>query len=212
MRSTRSGMSNIIAEGLRRDIITGKRVPGSPLLQAQIAKEFDASHVPVREALQSLQADGLALYLPRKGTSVSPISVNDIQDIIDMRIELECLALKRSMQAKDNIDFTNAMKILKTEFSSNSIDVWFENNNSFHRNLYQPCKRPRLLSTIEELWIHSECYLRAVWENLNYQNKSSMEHEEIILKVEQNDKPGAIKLLKKHIKQAGIELIKFFQK
>ena len=212
MRSIRSGVSHTIAEGLKQDIITGKRAPGSPLLQAQIAVEFSASHVPVREALQSLQADGLASYVPRKGASVSLISAEDIQDIMDLRIELEGLALKRAMQAKNDIDVNKTKEILEMTNNSNNIDTWASENWSYHRNLYQPCKNTRLLSTIEELWIHSERYLRAVWDNLEYQDKSQIEHEDILLKVNQNDIIGAVSLLKEHIKQAGIELIKILPK
>ncbi|MCP4551846.1 MAG: GntR family transcriptional regulator [Bacteroidetes bacterium] len=212
MRSIRSGVSHTIAEMLKQDIITGKRVPGSPLLQAQIAEEFSASHVPVREALQALQADGLASYLPRKGASVSLISADDIQDIIDLRIELEGLALKRAMQAKDDIDINKTKEILEMTNSSNNIDTWVSNNWSYHRNLYRPCKNSRLILTIEELWLHSERYLRAVWEILKYQDKSQAEHEDILLKVNQKDIIGAVNLLKKHIKQAGIGLIKILPK
>ena len=168
--------------------------------------------VPVREALQSLQADGLATYLPRKGASVSLIGADDIQDITDLRIELEGLALKRAMQAKGDIDVNKIKEILEISNNSSDINTWVSNNWSYHRNLYRPCNNHRLLSTIEELWLHSERYLRAVWENLKYQNRSQSEHEDILLKVNKNDIIGAVNLLKKHIKQAGVGLIKILPK
>lgn len=207
MRVRRSGLSQIIADALRQDIISGKLLPGSPLLQDKIAKQFDASHVPVREALQSLQAEGLVSYFPRKGASISPISVEDIREIIEMRIVLEKLALQNAIESEIDIDFDQAIELHKISDTSQNIEIWVSSNWNFHRLLYKQCKNTRLLSTIEELWVHSERYLRAVWKTLDYQSKSQMEHAEVLLKLQQKDATAALDLLERHIKEAGNSLI-----
>ncbi len=208
MKSLRSGISEKIAKKLREQIITGELEPGCPLRQDHIAEEFHTSHVPVREALQSLQAEDLVSYFPRKGASVSLLSEADIQEIIDIRIELESLALKCAMLADEGINLPEIEALIEIENNANSIDSLVSINCSYHRTLYLPCKRNRLLSIIEELWVHSERYLRAVWKNLDYQDQSHFDHEEILLRVKQNDVSRAVDLSKKHIRRAGDELIK----
>ena len=208
MRSTRSGISDIIAKELRQDIITGRRTAGTPLRQDQLAEEFKASHVPVREAPQALQSEGPVRYLPRKGASVAPLSVNDVLDLTELRMELEGLALKRAMQERSGIDINKAEEILKSSNLSARLDEWVAANWAFHRTLYRPCGRPRLLSTLEELWLHSERYMRTAWEKLDYQEKSQAEHQELVSLIGRHDPPRAVRLLKKHIKQAGMGLIK----
>lgn len=208
MKSVRSGVSHTVAQGLRQEIITGKRAPGSPLRQDHIAEQYRASHVPVREALQALQAEGLVVYQPRKGASVAPISKADILDVVDMRIELEGLALKRAMQAGKKIDIEAAGEFIRQSEASDDPDIWVSANQSFHRTLYSPCQRQRLLATLEELWLHSERYLRMAWEKLDYQEKSQSEHRVILTLAAQNDLNSAVDRLKHHIRQAGQGLAK----
>ena len=207
MRAERSGVSQSIARGLRREILTGQRAPGAHLRQEQIAAEYRASHVPVREALQALQAEGLVRYLPRKGASVAPISRADILDVIDMRTELEGLALRRSLESDTDFDRAGAEARIAESEHSNDPDIWVAANWAFHRALYTACERPRLLSAIEELWLPSERYLRMVWERLDWQMRSQAEHREMLELAVNNDIDEAVRLLKGHIRSAGQGLL-----
>jgi DNA-binding GntR family transcriptional regulator len=177
------------------------------LRQDQIAAEYRASHVPVREALQALQAEGLVSYLPRKGASVAPISRADILDVIDMRTELEGLALRRSLESDTDFDRAEAEARIAESEQSDDPDIWVAANWAFHRVLYTACERPRLLSAIEELWLPSERYLRMVWERLDWQMRSQAEHREMLELAETNDIEGAVRLLKGHIRSAGQGLL-----
>ncbi|HCY86836.1 MAG TPA: GntR family transcriptional regulator [Desulfobacteraceae bacterium] len=209
MRAERSGVSQSIARGLRREIITGKRAPGAPLRQDQIAAEYRASHVPVREALQALQSEGLVLYLPRKGASVAPISRADILDVIDMRTELEGLAFRRALEngEAEAFDRDGAGAQITASENSDDPDIWVAANWAFHRLLYAACQRPRLIQAIEELWLPSERYLRMVWERLDWQMRSQTEHKELLALAANNDIEGAVRLLKHHIRSAGQGLL-----
>jgi len=205
MRTPRTGISQTIASALAREIITGQREPGSPLRQERIAAEFQASHVPVREALLTLQSEGLAVYRPRRGAVVAPLCAEDVEDIMDMRVELEALALRLAMKGRA-IDVEGAAAALDRAESSTDIDVLVEANSDFHHALYAPCGRTRLLATIEELNLHSERYLRTVWRELGYQGKSDAEHREILSRLRAGDGQGAEDALRTHIRDAGEEL------
>jgi DNA-binding GntR family transcriptional regulator len=83
-----------LVERLRDSIVTQKYKPGERLNESSLAREFNVSRIPVREALMQLQHYGLVTNLPRRGMFVSSLSELDIQKINSVRIILEAEALK----------------------------------------------------------------------------------------------------------------------
>lgn len=83
-----------VAERLRESIISGKYRPGDRLNETLIARQFNVSRIPVREALMQLQEQGLIMNHPRRGMFVNSLSDEDTQRINSVRIILEAEALK----------------------------------------------------------------------------------------------------------------------
>src|SRR5438128_6707357 len=79
---------------LRNAIISGKFKPGDRLNESELARQYKVSRIPVREALQQLQAQGLVTNHPRRGMFVSILSDEECQKINSLRIILEAEALK----------------------------------------------------------------------------------------------------------------------
>src|SRR3981189_2619502 len=85
-----------IARILAERIVSGTLLPDAPLRQDRIAEEFEASHVPVREAFQLLRAQWLAVSEPRRGMRVAPLDHVAMQEIVEIRESLETLALSHA--------------------------------------------------------------------------------------------------------------------
>ena len=83
-----------VVERLREAIIAGKYKPGDRLNETLIARQFNVSRIPVREALMQLQEQGLVMNSPRRGMFVNSLSDEDTQRINSVRIILEAEALK----------------------------------------------------------------------------------------------------------------------
>src|ERR1700743_711532 len=83
-----------IARVLAERIVSGRLLPGTPLRQDRIAEEFEASHVPAREAFQLLRAQGLVISEPRRGMRIAPLDPASVQELVEIRAALETLALK----------------------------------------------------------------------------------------------------------------------
>src|SRR5712692_1581863 len=79
---------------LREAIISGKFKPGDRLNESQLARQYNVSRIPVREALQQLQEQGLVMNHPRRGMFVNMLSEEDCARINSLRIILEAEALK----------------------------------------------------------------------------------------------------------------------
>ncbi|MGV9801965.1 GntR family transcriptional regulator [Mycobacterium sp. NPDC003449] len=84
---------------LKRDIIRCKLRPGEVIVESSLASDYGMSKTPIREAINLLRREGLVVVMPRKGTFVKSIDVNDIQDTYRLRLLLEpeaaALAAKR---------------------------------------------------------------------------------------------------------------------
>jgi DNA-binding GntR family transcriptional regulator len=79
-----------------RDAIVDGRIPlGEPLRERQLAEELDISRAPIREALLTLEKEGLVVTTPHKGTFVASYSDEDVIEIYTLRAALEELAVTR---------------------------------------------------------------------------------------------------------------------
>ncbi len=86
-----------ISRTLAERIVRGEFAPGERLRQDHIAEEFGASHVPVREAFRRLEAQGLAVSIPRRGVRVADFGLADVREVAEMRAALEVLALRNAI-------------------------------------------------------------------------------------------------------------------
>ena len=94
-------LTSAVLERLRTDILSTKLVPGQKLHIAGLAKQFGVSLAAVREALSRLVADGLVQASDQRGFRVSPVSSADLADVTQTRIDIESLALRRSIERGD---------------------------------------------------------------------------------------------------------------
>ncbi|MGI9415694.1 MAG: GntR family transcriptional regulator [Hyphomicrobiales bacterium] len=196
-----------IARQLADRIVNGALRPGVPLRQDQIGQEFDASHVPVREAFRRLEAQGLVVSEPRRGGRVAPLDAASIMEVTEMRATLEALALRHALPRMMQEHAEAAQAAIEKGEGSEDITVWEDANRDFHRALIAPCAMPRLLAAIDDLHRSSARFLFATWRNLDWQGRSEDEHREILAAVDARDAGRATERLIRHISAAGQALI-----
>jgi len=191
-----------IAATLREEILSGVLPPGTALGQEDIAKRFSISRIPVREALRLLERDGLASIIANKGARVTPLTIEDLNEISEMRIASETLALSRAVPNLSNAHLDQAAEV-QTRLEGAPSCMFGPLNAEFHRILYAPAKRPRLLAHIETLSLLSERYLRRVTETLDHSDQSHREHHMILSACNARDTDHAVATLTDHIKKAA---------
>jgi DNA-binding GntR family transcriptional regulator len=185
----------LIASSLRRAILEGAIAGGMQLKQNDVAAKFGVSVVPVREALQRLIADGLAVLHPNRGVTVTDISEDDFLDIAELRALLEPQALRRSAPRLTPADFMQSEKILQraaeTSDPLDRADLHWE----FHRSLYHQAARPRLLAQIASLYRSINRYLLPVWATRGLSPGWVESHLTIVAAVRDNDIDEACRLI-----------------
>ena len=196
-----------ITRTLAERIVSGTIAPGTRLRQDHVAAEFDASHVPVREAFRRLEAQGLVQSEPRRGVRVPPLEPAAILEVTEMRAALEALALRHAILNVTEGDLSAAAAAIAAGEASMELRVWEAANRRFHAALLAPCRMPRLLASIEDLHRASARFLLATWRELEWRPRSDREHRDILDAVAKDDADRACGLLERHIREAGLALV-----
>ncbi len=201
MTETSAITADRIYDTLSQRIIRGELAPGEKLRQDHIAREFDTSHVPVREALLKLQAHGLAVSQPRRGMRVSALDPAELREITEMRVVLEDLALHHACFQMTNADFAKADAARKACDAAEDLPTWEARNRAFHRAILAPCGMPRLMAAIDDLHMASARHLLASWRS-GWQQREDKEHAAILMLMRRRDAEGAADLLRRHLRRA----------
>jgi len=127
--------SEFAAIQIRKSILDGTLEPGARIAQHALASEFGVSHVPLREAIQRLEAEGFLAVHPRRGAFVMPLSVEDASEIFELRATLEVKALRASMAALTSEQLQIAREICAAGDGVTDVVSYGELNVQFHRAL-----------------------------------------------------------------------------
>ncbi|MGB6984784.1 MAG: GntR family transcriptional regulator, partial [Candidatus Aquilonibacter sp.] len=192
-----SNAVDVVATRLRSDILTGRLAPGTRLRQDVIASACGVSHIPVREALRRLEAEGLVSIRPRHGAAVATLSADEIQELYEIRVALECCAIRAVVRNASTQELDAAEAIL--DEIDREPDRWAELNTTFHVALYAAAHRPRLLATIEPIIRSCERYLHHEVQVLDNFEVSQREHRDLIRAIRLRDAKTACVILTKHI-------------
>lgn len=197
-----AGLPALIAERIRGAILAGALAAGTRLNQDRIAAEHGVSHIPVREALRGLDAEGLVTFAPRRGFFVARLSAWDAAEYAEMRGALEGLAVRFAVARAGAADWAAAERAIAAAEATDDLATWSARNWDFHRALYAPARRPRLLETIEGLWRNADRYLRVAWAAADWQGRSQDDHRAILAAFRRRDAAAAERLVAAHVMDA----------
>lgn len=197
----------IIANILREEIISGKLSVGYQLKQEELSNRFEVSFSVLREALKSLESEGLVNIYPNKGAVVSQLSPDEVVEIFDIRVFLETGALELSIPKLTQQDLADAESLLLlTDNDRYSIVNW-----KFHSALYQRSDRPKLLDMINSLYYNVERYMRMYLYTMHHHDRSQKEHWMLLDACKKKDIKKAQVILKKHMLTASNQLVEYIK-
>jgi DNA-binding GntR family transcriptional regulator len=201
-------LTSAVLERLRSDILSTKLVPGQKLHIAGLAKQFSVSLAAVREALSRLVADGLVQASDQRGFRVSPVSPADLEDVTRTRIDIEGLALRRSIERGDQawLDSVeqafvalSAVPYRHPDDHTNHNEVWIARHRVFHRALVNACGSQWLLGFRDVLHEQSERYRRlSIRRETGTIRDVETEHAAIVQAVLRRDTDAAVAALTEH--------------
>jgi DNA-binding GntR family transcriptional regulator len=193
---------NVIYNNLKADILSGKLAGGYQLRQSEVAERFGISRIPVREALRQLDAEGLVSIQPRRGAVVSTISITEALEMLDIRLALDCRALRLAIPNMTDDDLDRAEQIIEVSEKSTDPAEWPDLNWQFHATLYAPADRPLLFEMIEQTFRKTARFMRIQVSKATGKVRPQAEHREILKACRIGDVEKAVKLLDGHISYA----------
>jgi len=201
-------LTSAVLERLRADILSTKLVPGQKLHIAGLAKQFAVSLAAVREALSRLVADGLVQASDQRGFRVSPVSPTDLEDVTRTRIDIEGLALRRSIERGDQAWLASVEKAFTAlsavpyrhpDEPASHYEEWIIRHRIFHRALVNACGSQWLLGFRDILHEQSERYRRlSIRRETGKSRDVEAEHAAIVHAVLKRDADAAVSALSEH--------------
>jgi len=192
--------SEYVYRTLREAILNGLLDPGTMLNQAEIAKNFRLSRMPIRDALKMLAQDGLVRLVLHHGARVTHFSNRDIQEIYAIRKILEGYAVREAIPHITKAVISQLEHINQT-IEQNSrkgkVDSMIKENERFHLLLYEGCKNKKLLELLKNLW--SSYPKRIFWQIRGRADQVVHQHKEILAAVKARDANRAQKLVQAHL-------------
>lgn len=195
-------------EQLRADLLACRILPGSRLKIQELCNRLSVSLGAIREALSRLTSEGLVVAEPQRGFRAAPISRADLQDLTQVRIEIEGLCLRRAIEVGD-VDWEARLVAAFHRLSrtperaaadpARSSDEWAEAHAAFHTALADGCDSPWLLRLRGQLYDQSERYRRLSVPLTTQTRNIGEEHQRIVGAALARDADKAVALLSAHL-------------
>jgi len=142
---------------LRRSIVEGRLRPGDRLVEQRLAEELELSRTPIREALRMLQSEGLVDVEPNRGARVRTLSLDDINDLYELRARLEAMAAELAAERASESQ-REALRAAEERFAEAvdqfgdeevaSIRGVFAANEVFHGCILEAARHEQLRQTV----------------------------------------------------------------
>lgn len=199
---TKETQSESATVQLRALILNGTFQPGQSLRQETLSQQLNISRTPLRHALQSLADDGLVETIGYKGARVAKLDQRMVDDLFDMRLLLEPLALQSAFGHHTKLDFATAEMALDAAEAEKEPSKLSELNWDFHHALYRPSNRQTLVRTIKQLNKASALAEVIASSIIARPEKSAAEHRQLLEACRDGDEIGAITALGEHLRLA----------
>jgi DNA-binding GntR family transcriptional regulator len=204
-------LSAAIVDRLRQAILDGTHAAGTQLRQDALADTYGVSRIPVREALFQLEAEGLVRIAPHKGAIVSELSLDEINDVFDLRCILEPRMLAQSAPRFDAEDLAR-LDAIQGEFvaaiKAHDVSRWGVLNADFHMALYAGARQPRTQSIVAALLQTSDRYTRLQLSSTAAMGIAEQEHAHLIALCRAGKVDEACRFLEQHIEAVRADLLR----
>jgi DNA-binding GntR family transcriptional regulator len=200
-----AGLTAEVYRSLRAAIITGKLRPGERIVEADLGRQFGVSKSPGREALKTLQHEGLVDAIPRRGYVVTPITVKQVQDVMHLRLVLEREVAAEAARRATPAQIEELRRLVGTPYlpgRSETYARFLGQNKVFHMALARITGNARLLEVLGRLLDDLE---RLFHLGLDVSDRSQLligEHEELVDAIAARDAERAVRVTEAQIERA----------
>lgn len=199
-----------VTDTLRMCIITGEFEPGQRLKMSGLIKKFGTSQMPIREALQQLQGEGLITIIPHRGAQVRSIDRRFVSNIYDLRIAIESLLIRKACE-QNSLGWIDELKKAQDAYDAliekENIPDLIEANHHFHRIHNTIADNEEALDTFERTNTLTTVLRTTYGFHKDRILEVCSEHREMIDCFEKRDVKGVLAVHKKHCKKSKATML-----
>jgi DNA-binding GntR family transcriptional regulator len=201
-----SRISDRVRESVEEEITTGALPPGSRLDEAELAKRFNVSRTPIREALNLLVGEGLIETRPRRGAVVARVTPQRLIEMFEVMAELEAMCAKlatRRMSEDELAAIEAAHSACRGAVVARDADAYFYANERFHYAIYTASHNTFLFEQAAALQRKLRPYRRLQLRVRNRIQRSFDEHQAIVDALREGNCEQAVISVRNHVLVQG---------
>jgi DNA-binding GntR family transcriptional regulator len=190
---------------IRERILTGAIAPDERLVETTIAREVGTSRTPIREALHNLEIEKLVKSIPRVGYVVERTSVEDLEQICELREVIEGLAARRAVEKAHRKlvrDLAKNIARQEQESAKGNLDAYVDLDTRFHEIIALLSGSDRVFELVRTLRRHM---LRYGLQAIHFQDttmRSLDGHRRIFRAIEDADQDAVARAVREHLETA----------
>lgn len=198
-------LSDRAYERIKHDIICCLYAPGTEVSEAQLCAQYKLGKAPVRMALSRLAHDGLVRAIPRRGYMVTPVTLQDIHDVFELRLMLEPVAARMAAGRVDAQRLRMLDDICREGYqtgNAKSTARFLDANKAFHVTIAQAAGNARLAGAIDQLLDEMTRLLHLGLGSRNRTQEMQHEHRTLVKALGRGDGDTAANICREQIEAA----------
>ncbi|MBY3064694.1 GntR family transcriptional regulator [Rhizobium laguerreae] len=203
-----------VHQAILSDILSGKFKPGARLKIADLCQRYGLSAMPIREALQQLQGEGIVVISPNKGASVRPIDKRFVTDIYDVRSALYSI-IYRDVIASADTAFDQTLVDIQREFDlgvkAGDVELCKKFNHRLHGVIESRCRNHEVAQLISRYSNMTRSFRDVFGYDLPRIARISEEHWAMIDAIKKRDVAAAVSAAQRHSQAALENMSRYFQ-
>ena len=204
-----------VREHLRKDILAGTFQVGERLKIQELSRRYGVSPMPVREALQKLEGEGLVQIEPNRGARVRRVDLRFIHNMYDIRAAIDGMLVRKATErvtAQTLEKIRDAVEAYEQAVADGEQAASFEANRHLHEILHETARNEDAQAILSQRWGLIECLRSTFRSGPERMQEAIREHRGLLEALENRDADEAERIAKLHCENARIDLIKQMQK
>jgi len=192
---------------LRTAILAGEYAPGVRIREEDLADQYGASRLPVREALRLLKGEGLVTLVANTGAWVSSLSLEDCEEMYQIRERIEPLLLRYNVPLLSEEQIDHLDELAAQMEKGDDVERFLALDRDFHLSTYEAATTTLLSDTVRQLWNRTQHYRRAFMQVFRPSDRSvHHEHHLLVAAIRRRDLDESERVLGAHIRRTRLEL------
>ncbi|MGN0965241.1 MAG: GntR family transcriptional regulator [Dysosmobacter sp.] len=190
-------------EYLKHAIIVDEIPPGSPLVELELSESLQMSRTPIREAMRQLETEGLVTTYPARGSFVTVLTPDDVQEIYELRLALELWALERSIARITDEELDALQAAFEEGYRTGAWETLNNADRGLHDLITEKAWSRRLLMLLSLLNTQAERIRYQSARSLGRDDLSYREHLHIIQCIRERDLEKSRAALRTHLRSVA---------